>query len=141
MKGLIYLLVILVVIIGGYLLLSGDRALDVDAKATAVDHDDSALAENLVIYADDGFSPSTLEIDSGAMVTFHNDSSSSVWPASAFHPTHGEYPTVGGCLGSIFDACRGLLPGESWSFAFDVVGEWKYHNHLSPSEFGSIIVK
>jgi plastocyanin len=139
MKGLIYLLVILVVIIGGYLLLSGDQATDVDVEA--VDHDDSALAENLVIYADDGFSPSMLEVKNGATVTFHNDSSNSVWPASAFHPTHGEYPTKGGCLGSTFDACRGVLPGESWSFTFDTVGDWKYHDHLNASKFGSIIVR
>ena len=64
-----------------------------------------------------------------------------MWPASAFHPTHKAYPTTGGCLGSTFDACKGVLPGESWSFKFDIAGSWKYHDHLKPIVFGTIVVE
>ncbi|MEK9182927.1 MAG: hypothetical protein AAB849_00245 [Patescibacteria group bacterium] len=72
---------------------------------------------------------------------FKNQSARSMWPASGFHPTHTVYPTTGGCLGSTFDACKGVLPGESWSFQFDIAGSWKYHNHLNPADFGMIVVE
>ena len=64
-----------------------------------------------------------------------------MWPASAMHPSHKEYPTTGGCLGSAFDACKGVKPGESWPFKFDIAGNWKYHDHLNPKNFGAIIVQ
>ncbi|MBI2631291.1 hypothetical protein HYW73_03730 [Candidatus Nomurabacteria bacterium] len=95
----------------------------------------------IIIYTDLGYSSNTLNIKAGDTVTFENDSSLSMWPASAFHPTHAAYPTTGGCLGSTFDACRGILPGESWSFKFDLAGAWKYHDHLKPSYFGTVVVE
>lgn len=97
--------------------------------------------ENTVTYTDSGYSPATLTIEAGETVTFQNDSASAMWTASAVHPTHGEYPTDGGCLGSTFDSCEGTQPGESWSFQFDETGEWGYHNHLAPSDTGKIVVE
>lgn len=94
-----------------------------------------------IIYTDTGYSPSSLTIKKGETVIFKNQSSRSMWPASAFHPTHKEYPTTGGCLGSTFDACKGVQPGGSWSFTFNFAGGWKYHDHLSPTNFGAILVK
>ena len=64
-----------------------------------------------------------------------------MWTASAVHPTHRAYPTTGGCLGSTFDACKGVQPGASWSFRFDIAGTWKYHNHLNPNNTGAIVVE
>ena len=66
-------------------------------------------------------------------MTWINRGAAPAWPASAFHPTHLLYPG--------FDALRGLNAGESYSFTFDKVGSWKYHNHLSPSFTGAIIVE
>lgn len=97
--------------------------------------------EKVVTYTDAGYSPSTLRIKKGETVTFKNQSSQSMWTASAFHPTHRVYPTTGGCLGSTFDACQGIQPGNSWSFKFDISGTWKYHNHLNPGDTGTIIVQ
>ena len=62
-----------------------------------------------------------------------NRSDSSIWPASAFHPTHQVYPG--------FDALKGLGKGESYSFKFDKIGSWKYHNHLNPSVTGIVVVE
>lgn len=98
-------------------------------------------SKNIVNYTTAGFFPATLTIEKGSSVTFHNDSQESLWVASAFHPTHTVYPTTGGCLGSTFDSCKNISGGESWSFQFDITGEWKYHNHLNPGKFGTIIVK
>lgn len=94
-----------------------------------------------IIYSDVGYSPQTLTIKKGETVIFSNQSSQATWPASAMHPTHRDYPTTGGCLGSTFDACRGLQPNETWTFTFDFSGDWKYHDHLHPSNYGTIIVE
>ena len=96
-----------------------------------------------VTYTDAGFSPSSVTVKKGQAVRFVNNSSSQeVWPASAVHPTHSVYPvkTALDCLGSSFDACKGLKTGESWSFTFNSVGEWRYHDHLHASKTGTVIV-
>ena len=100
------------------------------------------ILSNLIKYTDNGFAPSTIKVSKGTKVHFVNQSlRSSMRPASAAHPTHSVYPTKGGCIGSTFDACKDIKPGEEWSFTFDVVGTWKYHNHLNSSQVGTIIVE
>lgn len=97
--------------------------------------------QNVVTYTNAGYSPNTITIKAGETVNFKNNSSQSMWTASGVHPTHRLYPTTGGCIGSTFDACKGIQPGNSWSFKFDIAGTWKYHNHLSPSDTGTIVVE
>lgn len=101
----------------------------------------SPVQDNVVTYSDSGYSPQILQVKAGATVTFKNESSESLWTASAIHPTHKVYPTTGGCLGSTFDECKGDDPGSSWQFKFDIPGTWKYHNHLNPSHTGTIVVE
>ncbi len=88
-----------------------------------------------------GFVPNNLVVKKGDTVTFINRDTSEHWPASNIHPTHTLYPESGGCIGSKFDACRGLKSGESWSFTFDQKGTWGYHDHLHPNLRGTIIVE
>ncbi|MBI2143470.1 cupredoxin domain-containing protein [Candidatus Woesearchaeota archaeon] len=88
-----------------------------------------------------GFSPSPLTIKAGDTVTFVNKDSAQHWPASAVHPTHAVYPEAGGCIGSKFDACKGLAAGETFEFTFNEKGTWKYHDHLNPSLWGTIVVE
>ncbi len=98
-------------------------------------------SKNAVAYNNTGYSPSALSVKVGTIVIFQNNSSFTMWPASAFHPTHAVYPTTGGCIGSTFDACKGIQPGGSWLFKFDIAGNWKYHDHLKPNYFGTIVVE
>jgi len=42
---------------------------------------------------------------------------------------------------AILDIIMGVQPGDDWSFKFDIAGNWKYHDHLSPKNFGAITVK
>ena len=106
-----------------------------------------ASAEAVTIsFTDAGYAPQAVTIKKGALVTFQNQSSLETWPASAMHPTHTVYPGsdiqkcgTGEATG-IFDACRGLKNGETWSFQFNQVGKWNYHDHLTPTKFGSITV-
>jgi plastocyanin len=101
----------------------------------------------VVIYTDSGYSPTTLKIERGKTVTFKNQSTQSMWPASAVHPTHRVYSGTSldehcpDTAGTAFDACKGFLPGQSWSFTFNKTGTWEYHDHLNPSHTGIIIVE
>ncbi|TSC86464.1 MAG: Uncharacterized protein G01um10148_450 [Parcubacteria group bacterium Gr01-1014_8] len=97
----------------------------------------------LITYTDGGYSPQTVSIKKGQTVRFVNNAErQDTWPASAIHPTHSIYPqkTDSDCLGSSFDPCHGLKPGEFWEFTFNEVGEWGFHDHLHPSKFGKILV-
>lgn len=105
------------------------------------------VEQNVVTYTNSGYSPSTLRVKVGATVTFKNESSRSMWTASAVHPSHMVYggtSLVEHCpdiKGTAFDACTGIQPGNSWSFTFTKIGTWKYHNHLNPSDTGTIVVE
>ena len=145
-KAIITIIIIAIVVLGGYFIFSGTYQ-ETSMPAEEQPISQSSVGQtpneeaNVITYTDTGYSPSDLEITAGETVIFKNESQQSMWPASAMHPTHKDYPTTGGCLGSTFDACMGVQPGDSWSFKFDIAGNWKYHDHLSPKNFGTIIVK
>lgn len=88
---------------------------------------------NTVTYSDSGFSPKSLTVPAGTTVTFVNNSDSSMWVASSPHPVHTDLPG--------FDELEGAKKGEKYSFTFVKKGAWKYHNHLSPPDFGAITVE
>jgi len=94
-----------------------------------------------VIYTSSGYAPKELEVTKGTVVIFKNLSSVHMWPASALHPTHEEYPTTGGCFGSTFDSCTGIRTNNTWSFRFEIPGTWNYHDHLTPANTATIIVQ
>lgn len=85
-----------------------------------------------LILREDGFSPRELTIGKGDTVTFTTKRSTSFWPASDIHPTHTIYPE--------FDPRKPIGPQERWSFQFEKVGQWRYHDHLAPYFTGTIIV-
>ena len=87
---------------------------------------------SMILMSESKFDPEESQIKRGDTVTFRNVGKSPVWPASNLHPTHGIYPE--------FDPQHEIKPGEEWSFRFDRVGAWKYHDHLSPSTKGVIEV-
>lgn len=95
-----------------------------------------------IAYTDNGFAPASITIKKGTKIIFENRANRDVWPASALHPTHTVYPekSPSDCLGSSFDACHNVKPSESWSFVFNAVGTWRYHDHLSAGKTGEIIV-
>jgi len=157
MKNIIYIL-ILVVLAGVYFLLKGSGEKPASPVGPPADSGivteeiiteepviledlEEAEIQNVITYTSGGFSPSVINVKKGEEVTFLNESGGAMWPASAIHPTHTLYPTQGGCVGSTFDACQGIQPGDSWSFKFDIAGSWKYHNHLNPSQTGTVVVE
>ncbi len=100
-----------------------------------------------ITYTDSGFSQKDITIAKGTEVVFKNSASSAFWPASNVHPVHSLYdgttlqehcanPTK-----TTFDACGPINPGSSWSFIFGKIGTWGYHNHLNPSQSGTMVVQ
>ena len=97
-------------------------------------------------YNDFGFFPEKLTIKQGATITFTNRGANPLQPASDQHPAHTNYPgsNASKCpdeTGTIFDSCQGFNTGETWSFTFNEIGIWGYHNHLNASHFGKVVVE
>lgn len=92
-----------------------------------------AAADTIVNYANSGFSPNTLNVKVGTAVTFVNNSTQQMWVASAYHPTHQVLPSL--------NQLKWVGTGGTYQYTFDKAGEWPYHNHLNPKDFGKVIVK
>lgn len=86
----------------------------------------------VISYTNQGFSPETITVKMGEEVTFVNESTKKMWIASDPHPLHTGLPT--------FDQLKSVGQGESYTYTFDKVGTWKYHNHVTPSVGGTVIV-
>lgn len=123
---------------------NGD-AIEGDGDAMEGDGD-LTVGEFTIERSASGYAPNELTVKKGSTVNFTNSSSATHRPASAQHPTHTVYPgsDIQKCgstaQGIIFDACVGVEPGDSYSFTFNEVGEWFYHDHLNPSNFGKVVV-
>ena len=85
-----------------------------------------------VVLGDNGFEPEVVRIALGDTVEWSTTGKEFYWPASDLHPTHAIYPA--------FDAREPIGKDETWSFVFDQIGEWKYHDHLAPYFTGTVIV-
>ncbi len=92
----------------------------------------TAKDKHIIEIRDDGFNPKTITVKKGETVTFKTTLNKSFWPASDSHPTHLIYPG--------FDPKNAIAPAKTWSFRFDKVEKWVYHDHLSPYYTGEIIV-
>ena len=103
------------------------------AAESALPAEPRAMNEAVIEYTDGVFNPSTLRVLVGTRVTFVNKGTKEVWPASGRHPTHEICPG--------FDALKGLKQGENYSYVFGKMAECPFHNHLAPTERGSIEVK
>lgn len=90
-------------------------------------------AEVSVVLTKTGYVPDAIRITKGARVTFTTDQSASFWPASNPHPDHTIYPA--------FDPMGPVAASSSWSFVFDRIGTWGYHDHLQSYLIGTIYVE
>lgn len=84
-------------------------------------------------YTDRGFVPSSVAVAAGGSVTWTNNSSGTMWVASAPHPAHTNYPG--------FDELKPVEKGGKYTFIFTKVGMWEFHNHTKASDYGAVNVK
>jgi plastocyanin len=85
-----------------------------------------------VTYTDSGYTPATVTVKKGTKVTFKNESTKSMWTASGVHPTHQLLPG--------FDQLKSVAKGGLYEYTFAKVGTWKYHNHVNPTDVGTVVV-
>lgn len=151
------LVIILIVILGGWLLLKGVPAsapvtdttvtnqMPVIGSTTPETSVENTPSIATILYTDQGFSPKNLTVLVGTNVTFVDQASGDMWVASDPHPTHQGYDGMTksqhcevGYTGVVpFDQCTA---GTSYSFTFSKAGTWGYHNHGSAGDKGTIIV-
>ncbi len=91
----------------------------------------SGSVHYIAYLAGQGFVPDRLEVGVGEAVVFVNASGADFWPASNIHPTHEILPE--------FDSMGPVPSGQVWEFVFNEAGQWRYHDHLNPSEGGVVI--
>ena len=158
-NALLWIVGILVVLGGTFFLLSTPAEAPVTAETEDAMMEGAAMMEDgtiteeeammekapaaTIAYTEGGYAPASVTIKKGETVRFANNTTAEdTWPASSVHPTHSVYPekSSADCLGSAFDACRGLKPGESWEFTFNEVGEWRFHDHIHASKTGLVVV-
>lgn len=80
----------------------------------------------------EGFSPATVTVKAGTVVSWINKSGGLATVNSDPHPTHLTYPPLN--VGQFKD-------GSSVQLTFDKPGTFKYHNHLNPSQTGTVVVE
>ncbi|KKU67863.1 MAG: Plastocyanin [Parcubacteria group bacterium GW2011_GWA2_47_16] len=94
--------------------------------------------------SENGFTPDNLSIKTGDTVKFINKSTEEMWVGSNDHPTHAVYAGTKlrehcpDTSGTAFDQCG---KGNEYSFTFNKVGSWKYHNHTRAGMGGVIVAK
>lgn len=92
----------------------------------------SQNAPDTIVYDGNGFSPSTLTVKAGTKVTIKNTSSEALQMDSNPHPVHTDDTDLN--VGAVD-------PGGSQAFTVTKTGTFGYHNHLDPSQQGTIIIQ
>jgi plastocyanin len=158
MRKTFWLILVIIIVAVGFWIWSANRA---SAPANENENMEAAGIEGItgttpaeqeenrtvtVTYTASGFSPSSITVQPGDTVVWKNESGGNMWVASAVHPSHETYdgnnlsahcsPSYSGP--APFDQCGN---GTEFSFTFDKIGNWKYHNHLDSSKFGEVIVE
>lgn len=105
---------------------------DEQKSATATDKE-TERANAAVVVTSGGIAPAAITVKKGTTVTWTNRSGKPVRIASNPHPTHTDYPG--------FDSKEPIDQGETYSFTFDKIGSWVYHDHFSPSVGGTVVVE
>lgn len=90
------------------------------------------LTSSEIVVTATGFQPKTITVAAGTRVVWNNRSGKNIAIASDDHPTHLKYPLLN--IGKVKN-------GASAQLIFDKPGTYGYHNHIDPSQTGTIIVR
>ncbi len=99
---------------------------------TPVSNSSEASTQPRIRFTSNGFSPATLTVAVGTMISVTNDSNDTVNVESNPHPTHTDNPFLN--IGNI-------EPGQSKTVTITKAGTLGYHNHLNPSMTGTIVAQ
>lgn len=79
-----------------------------------------------------GFTPATIKVTPGTVVTWTNDDTKTHWIASDPFPTDNNL--------SDLNSAQALQPGDSYSFTFPAIGNYSYHDELNPYSVKGMIM-
>jgi len=118
---------------------NNDTAAETDSGPETVEETTNATSTqpvgpkvSAISYTSDGFDQNNITTKAGDSVRFTNSSNNLMWVASDNHPTHTLYAE--------FDQKTAVPKGGVFTFKFDKVGTWTFHNHVKPSDKGTITV-
>lgn len=95
--------------------------------------DQTSVSQVAVTYTDNGFAPKVIRVKAGTSVTFDNRSATGMWVISDAHPTHRILPGL--------NEKASAASGGSYTYVFNSVGTWPYHNEVNLSAQGTVIVE
>jgi plastocyanin len=108
-----------------------DTTKNTEENSPPVNNETGQETAATITATNDGFTPNTVTVKKGQSIKVVNDSSSPIEFSSADHPTHLQDPELNMTV---------LQPGESGTITVTNVGTHGYHDHLSPSRTGKIVV-
>jgi len=131
------IIIILVILIVGFLVWkympAGSTSVSLSTGTPVTQAESVQTKVDKVYYDGLNFIPSTIVVNKGDSVTFINSTTGKMSVASNPHPSHTDYPE--------FDQYKSSAKGlTSFTFVFDKVGVWGYHNHAAPNIGGTITV-
>jgi plastocyanin len=128
----------LLIIVAGAIAMSNNNSKESGSTATSANQNTAETTSpaetstaGVITYGDNGFTPTTLTVKPGDKVTIKNTTSGTLQFQSDPHPQHTDDPELN--IGSI-------ASGESQTFTVTTMGSHGYHNHLSTSDTGTIVV-
>jgi plastocyanin len=132
-QKVLWIIIVAVVVIGGATGVYFAMQKDAGAPSnTAKTSDSSKPASVTITYSDSGFSPSKVTVKAGDTVAIKNTSSSDVQFDSDPHPVHTDDEELN--VGVV-------APGQTSTFTVTTKGTFGYHNHLNPSDTGTIVIQ
>lgn len=132
-KNIWILIVVAIAVVAGLFLLLGSKSINptsTNVKPNVTGKYSVPVSE--VSVTQSGFEPQTITIKPGVTVVWSNKSGGDVTVNSDNHPTHLLWPFLN--LGKFAN-------GSKVSVVFKTAGTYTYHNHLNPSQKGTVIVK
>ena len=109
-----------------------EEAMEEETGEEVMEEDGEDADAARVSVTEAGFEPQTVTVKAGTKVVWKNDTQATANVSSASNPTHLVYPPLN--LGN-------FEPGEKVKLVFEETGEYKYHDHLSPTKFGTVVVE
>ncbi len=131
-KGLVIAAIIIaVVIVGGIFFFAKQNPNTSNSTPTPTA---TQQAENatVITLTKTGFTPNNITVKAGTTVKWVNNSGAVGQVDSDPHPVHTSYPAMN---------FQPFSEGSSVELVFDKAGTYHYHNHLNPSQTGTITVQ
>lgn len=141
MNKILLVIVVLIIGLGAFTFLGNRRT----APATSTKQPESTVSQEAtsggteadkqnvnVVLGNSGFTPKDIIIKVGTRVIWINKSGAAATVSSDDHPTHLLYSFLN--LGEFADS-------SSVQVIFNKTGKFSYHNHLNPSQTGSVTVE